>query len=154
MLNKVVLMGRLTRDPELKASQSGVSIVTFSLAVDRNYARQGEERQTDFINIVCFRHTADFVKKYFVKGQLTCVVGSIQTRSWETDGKKNYATEVIADEVHFTGDKRDTGSQGNNNYGSQQGNYQQQGPANNGYVPDVAPTDDGFMTVEDDQLPF
>ena len=66
MLNKVMLMGRLTRDPELRATQSGVSVVTFTLAVDRNFQRQGEERQADFINIVAFRHTADFVKKYFV----------------------------------------------------------------------------------------
>ncbi|MBQ7950275.1 MAG: single-stranded DNA-binding protein [Clostridia bacterium] len=144
MLNKVMLMGRLTRDPELRATQSGVSVVTFTLAVDRNFQRQGEERQADFINIVAFRHTAEFVKKYFVKGQLACVCGSIQTRTWEQDGKKNYATEVIADEVHFTGDRRDNSGNG----------YQtQQRPSNDGFVQD-GPANDGFMTVEDDQLPF
>ena len=147
MLNKVMLMGRLTRDPELRATQSGVSVVTFTLAVDRNFQRQGEERQADFINIVAFRHTAEFVKKYFVKGQLACVCGSIQTRTWEQDGKKNYATEVIADEVHFTGDRRD--SNGGNNSGYQA----QQRPSGDGFFQD-APANDGFMTVEDDQLPF
>ena len=108
MLNKVMLMGRLTRDPELRATQSGVSVVTFTLAVDRNFQRQGEERQADFINIVAFRHTADFVKKYFVKGQLACVCGSIQTRTWEQDGKKNYATEVVVNEVSFCESKKET----------------------------------------------
>ena len=146
MLNKVMLMGRLTRDPELRATQSGVSVTTFTLAVDRNFQRQGEERQADFINIVAFRHTADFVKKYFVKGQLACVCGSIQTRTWEQDGKKNYVTEVIAEEVHFTGDRRD-------NNGSNSGYQAQQRPSNDGYFQD-GPANDGFMTVEDDQLPF
>ena len=146
MLNKVILMGRLTRDPDLRTTQSGVSVTTFSLAVDRNFQRQGEERQTDFINIVTFRHTADFVKKYFVKGQLVCVSGSLQTRTWEADGKKNYVTEVVADEVHFTGDRRDSGN-------ANSGYQVQQRPANDGFVQD-APANDGFMTVEDDQLPF
>ncbi len=147
MLNKVILMGRLTRDPELRATQSGVSVATFSLAVDRNFQRQGEERQTDFINIVAFRHTAEFVKKYFVKGQLACVSGSLQTRTWESDGKKNYATEVIADEVHFTGDRRD--SNGGNNSGYQT----QQRPSDDGFVQDTS-SNDGFMTVAEDELPF
>ena len=142
MLNKVMLMGRLTRDPELTTTANGISVVRFSLAVDRRFVRQGEERQTDFINIVAFRQTADFVKKYFIKGQLVCVAGSLQTRTWEADGKKNYATEVVADEVHFTGDKREGGS--NNGY---------QRPSNDGYVPDKPSSDDGFMTVSDDQLP-
>ena len=92
MLNKAILMGRLTRDPEVRTTTSGVSVARFSLAIDRRFQRQGEERQTDFINIVCFNRTADFVKQYFVKGQMMCVVGSIQTRSWEgQDGRKNYA---------------------------------------------------------------
>jgi single-strand DNA-binding protein len=142
MLNKVMLMGRLTRDPELTTTTTGISVVRFSLAVDRRFVKPGEERQADFINIVAFRQTADFVKKYFVKGQLVCVAGAIQTRTWETDGKKNYATEVVADEVHFTGDKRDSNSNG----------YQK--PSNDGYTPDRPSSDDGFMTVSDDQLPF
>ena len=146
MLNKVILMGRMTRDPELRATQNGVSVVTFTLAVGRNFQRQGEERQADFINVVAFRHTAEFVKKYFVKGQLTCVSGSLQTRTWEADGKKNYVTEVIADEVHFTGDRRDGA-------GTNSGYQAQQRPSGDGFFQD-APANDGFMTVEDDQLPF
>jgi len=131
MLNKVILMGRLTRDPELTTATTGNSIVRFSLAVDRRFVKPGEERQADFINVVAFKQTADFVKKYFVKGQLVCVAGSLQTNTWEKDGKKNYATDVIADEVHFTGDK-----------GKEQGQAQQ--PLQ----------DDGFMTVDDSDLPF
>ena len=79
-MNKVILMGRLTADPELKTTPSGVSVASFSIAVDRRYAKQGEERQTDFINIVCWRQKAEFVCKYFVKGQLIALEGSIQTR--------------------------------------------------------------------------
>ena len=134
MLNKAMLMGRLTKDPELRATQSGVSVTTFTLAVDRNFQRQGEERQVDFINIVAFRHTAEFVKKYFGKGQLACVCGSIQTRTWEQDGKKHYATEVIADEVHFAGS-----------------NPNKSDAVPNGNTPS---TNDEFITVSDDQLPF
>lgn len=140
MLNKVMLMGRLTRDPELRATQSGVSVSTFTLAVDRNFQRQGEERQTDFINVVAFRHTAEFVKRYFVKGQLACVCGSIQTRSWESDGKKNYATEVIADECHFTGDRRD----------NENGSW----PSIDTSEPEQSSAGD-FLPIEDDgKLPF
>ena len=138
MLNKAMLMGRLTKDPELRMTQNGVSVATFTLAVDRNFQRQGEERQADFINIVAFRHTADFVKKYFAKGQLACVCGSIQTRTWEQDGKKHYATEVIADEVHFAGS-----------------NSNRSDPMDDA-IPNgnTSPMDEGFMTVSDDKLPF
>lgn len=110
MLNKVVLMGRLTRDPELKYTPSNVAVTTFTVAVDRNYARQGEQRQTDFINIVAWRTTAEFVAKYFTKGQLMALSGSIQTRTWDdNEGKKHYVTEVVADEVYFAEGKRDNG---------------------------------------------
>ena len=108
MLNKVVLMGRLTKDPELKYTPSNVAVVTFSIAVDRNFARSGEQRQTDFINIVAWRTTAEFVAKYFTKGQLIALCGSIQTRTWDdAEGKKHYVTEVVADEVHFAEGKKD-----------------------------------------------
>ena len=83
MLNKVILMGRLTKDPELRNTPNGVSVASFTLAVDRDYARQGEERKTDFINIVAWRNTADFVSKYFTKGQLVAVCGKLQVRSWD-----------------------------------------------------------------------
>lgn len=89
MINKAILMGRLTRDPEVRYSASGVAVARFTLAVDRRFVKQGEQRQADFINIVAFRQTAEFVGKYFVKGQLVAVVGSIQTRSWDgEDGQK------------------------------------------------------------------
>lgn len=108
MLNKVILMGRLTRDPELRQTATGTSVASFTLAVDRNYAKQGEEKQTDFINIVAWRSTADFVSKYFTKGQLVAVSGRIQTRSWDDQqsGQKRYATDVVADEVFFAESKK------------------------------------------------
>lgn len=108
MLNNVVLMGRLTKDPELKQTPQGVSVVTFSLAVDRNYGRT-EEKQTDFINIIAWRNTADFVSKYFTKGQLVAVRGRLQTRTWQDqNGQKRYATDVVADEVFFAESKGKT----------------------------------------------
>lgn len=108
MLNKVILMGRLTKDPEIKSSMQGKSISTFTLAVDRGYVKPGEERQADFINIVTFNSTADFVARYFEKGQLVAVCGRLQTRNWEdNEGKRHYATEVVAEEAHFAESKRD-----------------------------------------------
>ena len=143
MLNKVFLMGRLTRDPEQRMTQSGVSVVSFTLAVDRDFQRQGEERQADFINCVAFRNTADFIKRFFVKGQLMCVGGSIQTRTWEgQDGKKNYVTEVIVSEAHFTGDRRDGGNSNS-----------QTAPMSN-FAPASSGVENEFITVDDDQLPF
>ena len=107
MLNTVILMGRLTKDPELKQTPQGVSVVTFSLAVDRSYSK-GEEKQADFINIIAWRSTADFVAKYFTKGQLIALRGRLQTRQWQDQsGQKRYATDVIADEVFFAEGKRD-----------------------------------------------
>lgn len=101
MLNNVVLMGRLTKDPELRQTPQGVSVSQFSLAVERNYSK-GEEKQTDFINIIAWRNTADFVSKYFTKGQLVAVRGRLQTRTWQDqNGQKRYATDVVADEVFF-----------------------------------------------------
>lgn len=108
MLNNVVLMGRLTKAPELKQTPQGVSVATFSLAVDRNYSK-GEEKQTDFINIIAWRNTADFVSKYFTKGQLVAVRGRLQTRTWQDqNGQKRYATDVVADEVFFAESKGKT----------------------------------------------
>lgn len=107
MLNKVILMGRLTHEPELKASQSGISVLTFSLAVERSYARQGEERQTDFINCVAWRQTAEFIAKYFPKGAMIAVEGELQTRKYTTrDGSERAVTEVIVSSASFTGEKR------------------------------------------------
>jgi single-strand DNA-binding protein len=127
MLNVVILQGRLTKDPELAVTPNGVSVTRFSLAVDRKFKKEGQST-ADFINCIAFRNTAEFVKKYFTKGQMVNIHGSIQTSNWEKDGKKNYSTDVMVDEVHFCGDKK-----------QEQGDQIQ---------------DDGFMTVDDDQLPF
>ena len=109
MLNKVILMGRFTRDPELRSTPQGISTCSFSLAVDRNFVRQGEERKADFINCVAWRQTAEFISKYFTKGSLIAVEGSIQTRSWDdNEGKKRYATEVIVNQAYFAEGKRDS----------------------------------------------
>lgn len=108
MLNKVILMGRLTAEPELKTTSSGISVCNFCVAVDRNYCKQGQERETDFIAIVAWRQTAEFIYKYFAKGQLIALEGSLQSRTYQDrDGNKRSVTEVIADNVFFTGDKRE-----------------------------------------------
>ena len=102
MLNRAILMGRLTRDPELRQTPNNVSVATFSLAVDRNYQADKNNKVTDFINIVAWRHTAEFVSKYFTKGQLVAVEGPIQTRSYQDkDGNNRTAFEVVADQVYF-----------------------------------------------------
>lgn len=111
MLNKVILMGRLTQDTELKQTPTGVSVTSFTLAVERNYTPKGAEKQTDFINIVAWRNTAEFITKYFTKGQLVAVEGSIQTRSFEDkDGNKRYVTEVMAEQVYFAEGKKNNTS--------------------------------------------
>ncbi len=110
MLNKAILMGRLTRDPEIKYTANNIAVCTFTLAIDRRYAKPGEEKQTDFINIVTWRQTAEFVSKYFVKGQQVAVEGRIQTRTWDDpEGQRRYFTEVVANEVFFADSKRDGG---------------------------------------------
>ena len=105
-LNKVVLAGRLTNDPELKQTPSGVSVLSFTLAVNRRYAsknEQGESQtQADFISVVAWRNTAEFIARYFRKGNAICICGSLQTRTWtDNNGNKRYATEVVADEASF-----------------------------------------------------
>jgi len=111
MLNKVILMGRFTRDPELRSTPQGISTCAFSIAVDRNFVRQGEERKADFINCVAWRQTAEFISKYFKKGNMVALEGSIQTRSWDDqDGKKRYATDVVVNQVYFAESKRDSQS--------------------------------------------
>lgn len=108
MLNRVILMGRLVADPELKTTQSGISVTSFRIAVERSYTKAGEERQTDFINIVCWRNTAEFVCKYFPKGSLIALEGQLQTRTYQDkDGTTRYMVEVLADKVSFTGEKQD-----------------------------------------------
>ena len=112
MLNIAVIMGRLTADPELRTTQSGLSVTSFTVAVDRAY-KSGDERQTDFINVVAWRGTADFVSRYFKKGQMIAVQGSIQTRNYEDrNGNKRIAVEIIADSVSFCGSKNESGNFG------------------------------------------
>ena len=115
-LNKVVLCGRLTADPELKQTSSGISVVTFTLAVNRRFQNRSTDaaaggQQADFISIVAWRQTAEFISKYFKKGHALCVTGSIQTRTWQDQqGQKRYATEVVADEAMFVDSKNDAGA--------------------------------------------
>lgn len=135
MLNKAILMGRLTRDPELRYTDAQVPVVNFTLAVERDY-KQGEERQADFIPITAWRGTAEFISRNFTKGQLVAVTGKIQVRSYEKSGEKRTAVNVIADEVYFAEPKRGNDSAKEVNETSNQ-------------------TDDGFMPVEtSSDLPF
>ena len=151
MLNCAVLMGRLVADPDLRTTPSGVSVVSFRIAVERSFVKQGEERQADFIDIVAWRQTAEFVARYFHKGSMIAVQGSIQTRNYEDkQGNKRTAVEVVADTVSFCGSKAESGKREN---------------ANNNL--DVAPPDDNTSSYsssyngdfeslddEDDDLAF
>ena len=134
-MNKVELMGRLTRDPEIRyTTNNNTAVAQFSLAVNRRFAKEGE-KQADFINVVAWGKTAEFVGKYFVKGQLVAVCGRITTRDYDDkDGKKVYVTEVTAEEVYFAEGKRE----GNNN----------------SFIPEQN-NSEGFMEIPDDpNLPF
>lgn len=105
--NKAILGGRMVADPELKTTQSGLSVTTFTIAVNRK-AKSGEQTQTDFLNVTAWRQIAEFITKFFRKGNPICVVGSIQTRSWtDAQGQKKYATEILADEAYFVDSKTD-----------------------------------------------
>lgn len=109
MLNSVIIMGRLTATPELKTTSSGLPVTSFTVAVDRRFQKQGEEKQTDFLNVVAWRQTADFVCKYFNKGSMIAVQGELQTRNYEDkNGNKRVATEIVADNVSFCGGKKDS----------------------------------------------
>ena len=138
-MNKVILMGRLTRDPEVRYTQTNNTLVaSFSLAVNRRFARQGEERQADFINIVAWSKTGEFCSKYFKKGQQVGVIGRIQTRNWEDDqGQKHYITEVIAAEAYFADSKKDSST----------------GSFENTFGNDVSQNSE-FQVSSDDELPF
>ena len=155
MLNVVALMGRLVADPELRHTTSGIATCTVRIAVDRSYVRAGEERKTDFIDIVAWRQTAEFVCKYFRKGNLIAVDGSIQTRNYEDkNGNKRTAFEVVANNVNFTGERSGGGSQGS--YGGQS-NYS--APAARPAAPEPVSysvgSDDDFAVIDDnDDIPF
>jgi len=113
-MNKVILMGRLTRDPEVRYTQTNNTLVaSFSLAVNRRFARQGEERQADFFNVVAWNKQGEFCSKYFKKGQQVGVIGRLQTRTWDDDkGTKHYITEVVAEEAYFADSKKDGDTSG------------------------------------------
>lgn len=122
MLNNIVIMGRLTRDPELRRTISGVVVSSFTLACERDFAAQGETRETDFIDIVAWRYTAEFVEKYFSKGQMAIVTGRLQIRNWEDkEGNKRRSAEILADHVYFGEAKRDKTTQGEPQYDPQGG---------------------------------
>lgn len=148
--NRVILMGRLTVDPELKQTTGGTPVTSFNLAVDRRYSK-GEEKQTDFITIVAWNHTAEFVCKFFGKGQAILICGEIQTRSWEDNqGNKRYATEVVANEAYFCEAKKD--SESNNTSSAQNGSQSKFEPSP--YIPE-AYTQPSFENLgKDDDLPF
>lgn len=116
MINNAVIMGRICHDLELRTTASSTSVTNFTVAVDRNYQKQGEEKQTDFIDVVAWRQTADFVCRYFKKGSMIAVQGSIQTRNYEDkNGNKRTAVEIVADNVSFCGSKSDNGGNATNN---------------------------------------
>ena len=109
MLNKIILMGRLTRDPELRRTGSGTAVTSFALAVDRDFKGQGGEKETDFIDVVAWRSTAEFVSKYFTKGRMAVVEGRLQIRDWkDKEGNNRRSAEVMADNVYFGDSKRDS----------------------------------------------
>ena len=117
MLNKIILMGRLTRDPELRRTQSGTAVTSFSLAVDRDFKAQSGEKETDFIDVVAWRNTAEFVSKYFTKGRMAVVEGRLQIRDWtDKDGGKRRTAEVIAENVYFGDSKKEPGASQQDNY--------------------------------------
>ena len=140
-MNKVELLGRLTRDPEVRYTQTNNTLVaSFSLAVNRRFVRQGEERQADFINIVAWSKLGEFCSKYFKKGQQVGIIGRIQTRTWDDDqGVKHYITEVVAEEAYFADSRRDTDSTNNTSFENTFGNTM---PGNMGSDFDMSSSDD------------
>ena len=162
MLNHITIMGRLTRDPELRRTGSGIAVASFTVAVDRDFGgRDGGEKETDFIDCVAWRQTGEFVSKYFTKGRMIVVSGRLQIRNWtDKDGNKRRTAEVVADNCYFGDSKRDDqgSSFGGNTYGGN--SYSNYGaPSGNNYggysAPAGNPASDFAMLDDDDaQLPF
>ena len=159
MLNHITIMGRLTRDPELRRTGSGIAVASFTVAVDRDFGgRDGGERETDFIDCVAWRQTGEFVSKYFTKGSMIVVSGRLQIRNWtDKDGNKRRSAEVVADNCYFGESKRT--SEGGSAYGGNTyagSNYSAPAPSYGGYsAPAGAPASDLAMLDDDDaQLPF
>ena len=160
MLNHIVLMGRLTRDPELRRTGSGIAVASFTLAVDRDFAAQGAERETDFVDIVAWRNTAEFVSKYFTKGRMAVVSGRLQIRNWQDkEGNKRRSAEVVADNVYFGDSKRDNADGGSFNqsqgYAQSFNQVPQQQPAYQApQNVSAAPSDFSMLSDDDPDLPF
>ena len=166
MLNRIILMGRLTRDPELRQTQSGASVANFSLAVDRDFKdKQTGEKTTDFIDIVAWRSSAEFVSRFFTKGRMAVVEGRLQIRDWtDKEGGKRRSAEVIADQVYFGDSKRDSDGGGYSNAGyASGGGYSGGYAAPSAPAPSAAPSGygapsggDQFAELSDDdgELPF
>jgi len=155
MLNHITIMGRLTRDPELRRTGSGIAVASFTVAVDRDFSgRDGGEKETDFIDCVAWRQTGEFVSKYFTKGSMIVVSGRLQIRSWtDKEGNKRRTAEVVADNVYFGESKRNEGNAyGGNSYAAPAAPT---APAFGGYSAPAAPASDFAMLEDDDaQLPF
>ena len=148
MINNVVLMGRLVADPELRTTPTGVSVTSFAIAVERSYAKQGEERGADFIDIVAWRQSADFITRYFRKGSMIAIEGSLQTRTYtDKEGNKRKAVEVLVNRASFCGSKSETGTAGASRFDT---------PAsgNTGASYANAGADDFESIVDEDDLPF
>lgn len=157
MLNHITIMGRLTRDPELRRTGSGIAVASFTLAVDRDYSpKDGGERETDFIDCVAWRQTGEFVSKYFAKGRMAVVSGRLQIRGWtDKEGNKRRSAEVVADNVYFGDSKRD-GDSGSSYSGSSYGgnNSYSSAPGGNYAVPSAPASDFAMLEDDDAQLPF
>ena len=146
MLNRIVIMGRLTRDPELRRTGSGIAVTSFTVAVDRDFApKDGGERETDFIDCVAWRGTGEFVDKYFSKGSMAVVSGRLQIRQWtDKEGNKRRSAEILADNVYFGGSKKKSES-----------NESEQASGGNEDAYSYAPQPEfAEMDDDDDQLPF
>ena len=156
MLNHIVIMGRLTRDPELRRTGSGVAVASFTLAVDRDYSpKDGGERETDFIDCVAWRQTGEFVSKYFTKGRMAVVSGRLQIRQWtDKDGNKRRSAEVVADNVYF-GDSRPAGNGGNSfNDAPAYHSAPAYSAPSGGYAAPVGGGDFAEIDEDDGDLPF
>jgi single-strand DNA-binding protein len=155
-LNHVILGGRLTADPELKTTPSGVAVTSFTVAVNRRFgSKNGEEAQADFFNVTCWRQTAEFVSRYFRKASSICVVGSIHTRSWvDQTGQKKFGFDIVADEAYFVDAKAEMPGAAMQNPQAQQG-YAAPAPQIGGYMPQAYVMDSPPMEcVDDGELPF
>ena len=159
-MNRVILMGRLTSDPELRQTPQGTSVVRFTLAVDRRFKRDGGQ-SADFITCVAWRQTAEFVCRYFQKGRMMALEGQLQSRSWDgQDGKRQYATEVVVDNVFFTGSRTEGGSGNTQSAGAYQSNFGGFGADDVPQAPEAS-NDAGFVDLDfandmgsEDDLPF